>query len=176
MPVNITIFEKSPRIGGRTLTVNALGDPLEPTELGASIFVEVNSILYSAVDEFGLKFKDVGNVDGDLGIWDGETFRYHQSHTTSKWWTYAKLFWKYGLAPYKTQKLVHGVVARFLEMYKAPHFPFRSLTQKAEELELTKLTGMTGNQFLEESGVSNPSLLSASVFCIPAPSADTTTC
>lgn len=40
-------------------------------------------------------------------------------------------------------------------MYNAPHFPFRSLNEKAEELGLTKLTGLTGRQYLEESGVSN---------------------
>lgn len=151
--MNITIFEKSSRIGGRTLTVNALDNPLEPVELGASIFVEVNSILYSAVDEFSLTFANPGDVDGDLAIWDGENIRYQLSGSSWKWWSYAKLFWKYGIAPYKTQKLVHSVVGRFLEMYKAPHFPFKSLTQTAEDLELTKLTGMTGSQFLDENDV-----------------------
>ena len=135
--------------------MNALGDPLEPVELGASIFVEVNSILYSAVDEFGLTLADPGDVEGELAIWDGEEFRYRQPQSSWRWWTYAKLFWKYGLAPYNTQKLVHGVIGRFLRLYEAPHFPFRSLTEKAEELELTKLTGVTGSQFLDASGVSS---------------------
>lgn len=147
------MFEKNSRIGGRTLTVNALDNPLEPVELGASIFVQVNSILYSAVDEFGLALANAGDVDGEIAIWDGEKIRYQQSTSSWKWWNYAKLFWKYGVAPYKTRKLVHGVIDSFLQMYKAPHFPFRSLTQKAEELELTQLTGVTGSQFLDENSV-----------------------
>lgn len=153
--MNITVFEKSPRIGGRTLTVNPLDNPLGPVELGASIFVEANSILYSAVDEFSLTFANPGDVDGEIVVWDGEKIRYQHSTSSWQWWSYAKLFWKYGLAPYKTQKLVHSIVTRFLDLYKAPHFPFQSLTQRAEELELIKLTGMTGSQFLDESGVSS---------------------
>ena len=54
-------------------------DSLEPVELGASIFVEVNKNLWRAVDEFGLernKWDDDGD-DGDedvTGIWDGQEF------------------------------------------------------------------------------------------------------
>lgn len=153
--MNITIFEKGPRPGGRSLTVHAHDNPQDPIELGASIFVEANRILHSAVADFNLSFASADGVNGGLGVWDGERFRFRQAGSTWWWWGYARLFWKYGLAPYHTQRLVRGVVATFLEMYGSPHFPFRSLTQKAEELELTRLTGMTGNQFLRESGVSS---------------------
>ena len=44
--VNITIFEKSSFIGGRSTTVDAWNDPSLglPIELGASIFVKANEI------------------------------------------------------------------------------------------------------------------------------------
>lgn len=48
IPINVTVFEKTGRIGGRTLTVNVYDDPIEPIELGASIFVDVNYILSNA--------------------------------------------------------------------------------------------------------------------------------
>lgn len=129
------------------------------------MFIEANSILYSAAGEFGLGLSDTSDIDGAIAIWDGETIRYRQESGPWKWWSYAKLFWKYGMAPYKTQNLVQEIVGKFLEMYKAPHFPFRSLNQKAEELGLTKLTGLTGGQYLEERGVSNTDLGSYGLQC-----------
>ena len=88
-----------------------------------AVFIEANSILYSAAGEFGLSLSDTSDIDGAIAIWDGETVRYRQESGPWKWWSYAKLFWKYGLAPYKTQNLVKEIVGRFLEMYNAPHFP-----------------------------------------------------
>ncbi len=64
-------------------------------------------------------------------------FVYQLDNSSSSWWNYAKLFWKYGTAPYRTQKLMQAVIAKFLNLYKAPYFPFRSLTTRAYELELT---------------------------------------
>jgi prenylcysteine oxidase / farnesylcysteine lyase len=43
--VNLTVFEKTERVGGRSLTVNVYDNPLEPTELGAAVFIEKNHIL-----------------------------------------------------------------------------------------------------------------------------------
>ncbi|PHH79336.1 hypothetical protein CDD80_5099 [Ophiocordyceps camponoti-rufipedis] len=73
--VNTTIFERTDRIGGRTLTTNAFDDASQPVELGASIFVTVNHILINASRAFNLVVADVDSlaVRGDLTlIWDGE--------------------------------------------------------------------------------------------------------
>jgi len=88
-----------------------------------------------------------------LAVWDGDRFKFQQSYQSWNWWNLAKLFWKYGLAPYRTQKLVDQMVATFLNLYKEPHFPFRSLTTAAFDLDLTSLTGQTGEQFLSENKV-----------------------
>ncbi|PKS07160.1 hypothetical protein jhhlp_005760 [Lomentospora prolificans] len=154
IPINITIFESREHAGGRARTVNAYDDPLQPVEQGASIFIRVNTILYDATQEFGLPLVgDDNGVEETLVIWDGENFRYEQKDSSSKWWSYVKLFWKYGMAPLKTKKLVDSTINRFLEMYSEPHFPFKSLTQTAIDLDLVKLTGITGGQFLQESGI-----------------------
>ncbi|KAI1459627.1 prenylcysteine oxidase [Annulohypoxylon moriforme] len=155
--VNITIFEKTDRIGGRTLTVNVYDDPLNRVELGASIFVEVNHILYDACKEFNLPLKNPGtDEDGLLGIWDGTSFVYTQDSASWGWWNIAKLLWKYGSAPYYTHRLVQETVATFLKLYQAPYFPFRSLSTRAYELGLVQTTGSTGEQFLAENKLNGP--------------------
>ncbi|UNI17522.1 hypothetical protein JDV02_003857 [Purpureocillium takamizusanense] len=63
------------------------------------------------------------------------------------------MWWRYGLAPYRAVRLVNDVVATFLRLYEEPHFPFRSLTQRAFELGLHKVTAVTGEQFLAEKNV-----------------------
>lgn len=65
----------------------------------------------------------------------------------------AKLFWKYRLAPYYAQKLMQNTVATFLRLYEEPYFPFRSLSTRAFELGLAKVTGVTGQQFLADNGI-----------------------
>ncbi|KAI1407148.1 prenylcysteine oxidase [Hypoxylon sp. FL1857] len=155
--VNITIFEKTSHIGGRTLTVNVYDDPINPVELGASIFVEINHILYNATKKFSLPLIDPGSDEkGLLGIWNGKRFVYTQDSESWGWWNLAKLFWKYGTAPYYTHRLVQDTIATFLKLYEAPYFPFRSLSTKAFELGLIKITGSTGQQFLAENKLDGP--------------------
>ncbi|RYO94241.1 hypothetical protein DL766_002249 [Monosporascus sp. MC13-8B] len=154
IPINITVFEKTPHIGGRTLTVNVYDDPLSPVELGASIFIDANHILVNATREFNLSTAKPGTDEkGDLAIWDGNHFVFRQNSNSWGWWNLAKLFWKYGTAPYYTDKLMRETVATFLKLYKAPYFPFRSLSERAYELGLTKITGLTGEQFLAENKI-----------------------
>ncbi|KAI0433173.1 prenylcysteine oxidase [Xylaria sp. FL1042] len=155
--INVTVFEKTGRIGGRTLTVNIYDDPIEPVELGASIFVDVNYILSNATRDFGLTVKDPGIEEGGLlGIWDGESFVYTQDSKSWDWVNLARLFWKYGTAPYYTHKLVQGTIATFLKLYEEPFFPFRSLSTRAFQLDLVKITGMTGQQFLAANKLDGP--------------------
>lgn len=155
IPINVTIFEKTGRVGGRTLTVSPYDDPTIPVELGASIFIQLNHILWDAVQQFNLSLRVPGpDEDELLAIWDGEGFVYQQDSSQYDWWNLVKLFWKYGLAPYRAQKLMKGTVAQFLKLYEAPNFPFRSLTTASYELNLTYVTALTGDQFLAENNVS----------------------
>ncbi|KAF4126157.1 prenylcysteine oxidase / farnesylcysteine lyase [Geosmithia morbida] len=152
---NITIFEKTGRIGGRTLTVGVYDDDRQPVELGASIFAGVNAILVNATRNFDLEL--TGLRDGDPGdvtaIWDGKRIVYDTKEGDSFWWDAARLWWRYGMSPYRASGLVKRVVDQFLSLYEEPWFPFRSLTQRAYELELSKLTGVTGAQLLEQNGI-----------------------
>ncbi|KAI1438129.1 prenylcysteine oxidase [Xylaria sp. CBS 124048] len=147
--INVTVFEKSSRIGGRAVTVNVYDDPIEPIELGASIFVDVNYILVNATRDLGLTTKDPDTNEGELlGVWDGDSFVYTQDSNSWNWVNLVRLLWRYGTAPYYTKKLVQKTVATFLKLYEEPFFPFPSLSARAFQLDLVKLTGMTGSQFL----------------------------
>ncbi|KOS18279.1 Farnesylcysteine lyase [Escovopsis weberi] len=157
LAINITVFEKSDRIGGRSLTVNAFDDPLLPFELGASIFVKANHVLYNATLAFDLSFSRLTMVQEDAvtAIWDGEEFVFETTEATSWWWDAAKMWWRYGTAPYYVTKLVDKTVARFMKLYEPPYFPFRSLTARTHELGLVNITAVTGEQFLAQNKI-NP--------------------
>lgn len=119
--------------------------------------MDVNHILCNASRDFNLALIEPGADEaGLLGIWNGDKFVYEVDDNSWQWWTLAKLFWKYGTAPYYTRKLVQETVNTFLKMYQEPYFPFRSLTTTVYDLGLHKTTGLTGKQFLEEKKLYGP--------------------
>lgn len=153
--VNITIFEKTSHIGGRSLTVDVYGNASEPVELGASIFIQDNKILWNATQLFDLELRDpYTDADRLTVIWDGDKFVYESDSNSSWWWDIAKLLFKYKWSVYSAQKLTKSTVNSFLKLYDAPYFPFRSLSTRAFELDLARITGVTGKQFLADSGIS----------------------
>ncbi|KAL9101960.1 MAG: hypothetical protein Q9163_002848 [Psora crenata] len=159
--INLTVYERNPYIGGRSITVNAYGDPSEPVELGASIFVKVNHNLFSAVERFGLSTRDKkgrdeqGNELPDtLGVYDGEDWVFRAGDDiTGGWWLTAKLLWQYGMAPIRTRNLMKRTVGKFLKMYEAPIFPFRDLSQAVYDVGLTDTTALTGEQLLRRNSI-----------------------
>ena len=158
LAVNITVLEKTDRIGGRTLTINPFGNSSQPVELGASIFIKKNQILFDTMEKFGLEPRDpdVGS-DPEMGIWDGDHFVFQINQDHWFWWNAYKVFMKYGfLAPRRTQKLMETTIDKFLQLYNYPFFPFRSLSQRVYELGLVQATAVTGEQLLKDNNVSSP--------------------
>ncbi|KAF3004942.1 hypothetical protein E8E13_007463 [Curvularia kusanoi] len=158
IPVNITVFERSSYIGGRTTTVDAWSDPSISIELGGSIFVEVNHILVNATRDFNLS--TASHEDSlaarlalpDLGIWDGTQFVL-VTREEDGWWDKARLLWRYGLAPLKTNRLMKATVGRFLQMYNEPLFPWKKLGETLDQVGLIKTVGVTGEQYLKANGI-----------------------
>ncbi|KAF9701153.1 hypothetical protein EKO04_000665 [Ascochyta lentis] len=157
-PTNITVFERSSYVGGRTTTVDAWSDPSIPIELGGSIFVDVNHILVNATRDFNLSIASSEDSLAtrlelpDLGIWDGKQFVL-VTREEDGWWDKARLLWRYGLAPLKTNRLMKSVVGRFLDMYEEPVFPWKSLGEVLESQGLLDITGVTGEQYLKANGI-----------------------
>lgn len=111
--------------------------------------------MWNASQLFGLDLRDPYTAADRLTvIWDGDRFVYESAGDSSWWWDLAKLGWKYRLSPWYAQKLVQRTVATFLKLYEEPYFPFRSLSTRAFELDLAKVTGVTGQQFLADNGIS----------------------
>ncbi|KAK5093998.1 hypothetical protein LTR70_008425 [Exophiala xenobiotica] len=166
-PLDITIFEATDHIGGRTTTVNALNDARYPVELGASIFVEINAILFNATRDFNLpannRLYESTGAELDLGVWDGESFVFTVANrdeeagrlkgTLGNWWDIAKLLWKYGLSPIRLRSLQQSTIGKFLKMYDEA-FPFNDLTKAAEDVDLLSTTGQSGTEMLAAAGVS----------------------
>jgi prenylcysteine oxidase/farnesylcysteine lyase len=153
--VNVTVFEKEDRVGGRSLTVDPFGNSSQRVELGASIFIPKNFILTNASNEFALTLQEpYEDVLPLMGIWDGDEFILTIDTSHSTWWNTFKIVWKYGIsAPRTTEKIVNAAVNKFLKMYDPQYFPFRSLTQRVYDLGLVEITGVTGEQFLRKNGV-----------------------
>ncbi|KAF1956856.1 Prenylcysteine oxidase [Byssothecium circinans] len=156
IPTKIDVYERDAHIGGRSTTINAWNDPRYPVELGASIFVAVNHILVNASRDFGLRTatRNIYNSESmpDLGIWNGKEFVFTMTDEGG-WWDMAKLFWRYGYAPVKTNSLMKETVSKFLSMYDGPLFPWKSLSQVVQDVGLVEVTGLTGEQYLKQKGV-----------------------
>ncbi|KAK4155652.1 hypothetical protein C8A00DRAFT_41749 [Chaetomidium leptoderma] len=153
--VNITLFEKTDHIGGRSLTINPFDDPAQRFEQGASIFVQANPILYGAMTEFGLSQR-VLDADSNpvMGIWDGDCFVFTVDNSAPTWWNTLKTVLKYGVtAPQRAQQLTAATITKFLRLYEPEFFPFQSLTQRAQQLGLVEATGVTGQQFLSANNI-----------------------
>ncbi|KAK4938674.1 hypothetical protein LTR10_020942 [Elasticomyces elasticus] len=161
--LEVTVFDSNTYIGGRTTTVNALDDPRYPTELGASIFVKINHILYNATRDFGLIpsakiYQAAPDSKYELGIWDGSSFVFtsatdDDNSSWSGWWDIAKLLWKYGLSPIRTQRATRKAVGSFLEFYNEPLFPFPSIQEAVLSTGLDAYTSVTGKDVLHSAGV-----------------------
>ncbi|CAI6338794.1 unnamed protein product [Periconia digitata] len=158
IPTQIDVYERSSHVGGRSTTISPWDYPQYSVELGASIFVEVNHILMNASRDFGLRTatRTVHDDEGmaDLAIWNGNEFVYTMTDEGG-WWDMAKLFWRYGYAPVKTNSLMKDTVGKFLRLYEKPLFPFKSLSQAVQDVGLVEVTGLTGEQFLKNKGVAD---------------------
>jgi prenylcysteine oxidase / farnesylcysteine lyase len=150
--------------------VSAYEDDGQPVELGASIYVEANSILVQAAKEFGLDVESLSTTGTSiqprradspvheyaapgLGIWNGDDFVFMQTSVGEGdgfgWWDLAKLVWKYGSNPIWVNREMKASVEKFLGMYDASlNFPWKDLTDEVQRRGLLENTGFTAEQYL----------------------------
>jgi prenylcysteine oxidase/farnesylcysteine lyase len=112
--------------------------------------------MVKAMEDFNLSTNDqdlaVQLELPDLGVWNGKEFVVIMK-SDDTWWNAAKLIWKYGGAPFWTNKLMKSAVGKFLTMYDEPIFPWKSLSEVVERVGLLDATGVTGEQYLKANGI-----------------------
>ena len=173
--INVTVFERDTRIGGRTAVVHPYDDATyEPVELGASIFADVNFNMRRAVKQFGLQTGAQNGMGKQIGIWDGQQFVLEVD--SNSWWTSAKVLLRYGLSPARVEGIVKDQVAKFSRLYSplflhkpaksksqtqtgtetASGYPWRTVEQLAQAVEATDLADRTAyDYFYHEKGLSS---------------------
>ncbi|TKY88640.1 hypothetical protein EX895_002271 [Sporisorium graminicola] len=138
--IDITIYERETRIGGRTAVTYPYDDDSQnPIELGASIFADVNLNLRRAVKEFQLETGAHTGLSGQMGIWDGQQFLFEGDQ--SSWWTSAKFFLRYGYSAITTEGIVKKQLSYFAGLYNPSFLHARSSAVSEEEGEGSSLSG-----------------------------------
>ncbi|CAF2887906.1 unnamed protein product [Rotaria sp. Silwood2] len=85
--VEITIYEKEARVGGRTATIHPYNDPkYDPVEIGASIYASVNLHLKRAIEQFNLrpKFRKI-DENHDTYLYNGKTILVDMDDLTTRY-------------------------------------------------------------------------------------------
>lgn len=97
------------------------------------------------------------DIPDTIGVYDGEEWRYVSPYDPTKgYWTIIKLLWQYGIDPIRTNNLMKDMVAKFLQLYEPPIFPFRSLTSAVRAIGLADIVAVTGLKHLHQSNVGSP--------------------
>lgn len=115
--LDVTIFERTELVGGRTRIVHPYGNQsYPPVELGASIFADVNPNMVRFSERYKLNATArLGEPDSTTSIWNGESFIFED--LSEGWWSSAKMFWRYGYSPARVSKYVASLVASYLKQY-----------------------------------------------------------
>ncbi|KAJ3186241.1 hypothetical protein HDU85_007681 [Gaertneriomyces sp. JEL0708] len=113
--VDMVMYEATDHVGGRALSITLDGVKVE---LGASIFLTENKLLYDAAKNFNLSIAQLtdraGNNNPPWGLWNGHDFVFKASKSSSK--TAVDMLWRYGLSPLTTNRLAEGLAKQFAEV------------------------------------------------------------
>ncbi|XP_057319102.1 prenylcysteine oxidase 1-like [Microplitis mediator] len=109
--VDIDLFEAD-KIGGRLATLNINDDEYET---GGSIIHSRNKLMRKFVQL--LKLEDRAPEQNMIaGIWNGDTFVFEES--SYQLISLAKLFYRYGLEPFKLHRLINSILDEFDQIYE----------------------------------------------------------
>jgi prenylcysteine oxidase/farnesylcysteine lyase len=157
IPASITVFEKDRRVGGRATTANVYDDPIEPVEVGATVFTPDNEILVTAARDLNLKIEPWAELPEDdksdiLGIFNGSKMVF--SLPQKCWRQFVKIIFRYCVwEPMRSRFLAQRTVTKFRSMYNNPIFPFKSLEQATIDAGLHSAVSVTARQFLTSNRV-----------------------
>ncbi|XP_031504159.1 farnesylcysteine lyase [Nymphaea colorata] len=164
LPIEILIFEKRGRVGGRMATVSIGGDTFEA---GGTILHPKNFHALNFTSLLNLSTTtgrdDDGVDDGWFGIWDGERFvletipqgKSFISKQIARLWNTVTLFRRYGFSLIRMQRFVQGMLESFLRYYEKDRPVFSSVEEMLKWAGLYSLTQRTLREELDDAGLSS---------------------
>ncbi|KAI0244444.1 hypothetical protein L0F63_002224 [Massospora cicadina] len=111
--INIQVFEKSGRVGGRALP-RFFGTHHDKYELGALAFVPVNYNLVNASRDFGIALEPVTIKNFSIGLYDGEKF---VARHGPNWFKNLAFYFRYGWGFLRGNRFANHVKNKFLKLY-----------------------------------------------------------
>jgi protoporphyrinogen oxidase len=160
--VDITVFERDDRIGGRIRSLNLNLPELEYVELGGTLISENNRFLCEAVKEYQLeKVQGETNQKSSFGVWKENDWAYYHSSKYGDWFASLKLLYKYGIwhGPIQAKSLAKMVGDMFMKVYD--HLDQKNtwtrVEREIERLELMDYSTETCASYLEKQGINQGS-------------------
>ncbi|KAI9876665.1 MAG: hypothetical protein M1830_005996 [Pleopsidium flavum] len=156
VPMNITIFERSSQVGGRVKSVDVSYSPVKDIEVGASSFSREDRLLMSAMKELGVEEASEEMFAKGIGIWNGREFIFIQPWDSSRWWNRAKLIWKYGWAPVRTEDLSRKTINELRVQFDSGSPPLGLLSKVASDSILEESITSSAEVFLQSHNIAPP--------------------
>ncbi|CAF1578543.1 unnamed protein product [Rotaria magnacalcarata] len=148
--VEITIYEKETRVGGRAAIIHPYNDPkYNPVEIGASIYASVNLHMKRAIEQFNLspKFLDIDNTHNTY-LYNGKTVLVDMDDPTTRYNPVSLM---------RMNSLAQATVQRFLQLYQRRFQllkgPFRTVEAYAKAIDLEPRVNESGFEFLTRNGL-----------------------
>ncbi|XP_028399919.1 prenylcysteine oxidase-like [Dendronephthya gigantea] len=149
----ISVFEKSGRVGGRLATVDISGETFES---GGSIIHPRNLYMKKFVEYLGLERNT--DTDGIFSLYDGKDIVF--STSSWSWLTSLKLLWRYGFSLVKMDQVTKSLLNKFANIYTLQDKgeSFHSVPDLLQAMsgneEFYRLTKITARKYLLEQGLS----------------------
>ncbi|BBN11687.1 prenylcysteine oxidase / farnesylcysteine lyase [Marchantia polymorpha subsp. ruderalis] len=158
-PIDVEIYEKRNRVGGRLDRIQ-IGD--DYFEAGGSIIAEKNMHMQNFVELLGLKKVDTSDDDSSLGIWNGrgfifQTVRSGDSYVTkmvTSLWNTLLLLWRYGTSLMTMQSHVSGMMENWMKLYDEDIPVFETAESMLKFIGLYEPTQHTLEEDLVAKGLS----------------------
>lgn len=156
LAVEITIFERADRVGGRAKLAHVNDELVEDFEVGASTFSKEDRFLMSMMGVLGLEEATQDRGNKDMGVWDGSRLVFYQRWQTPVWWNRAKFLWKYGLAPFRTQALAKKVIEELRASFEIDNLGLNLHSNTVPHANIEEANSTTAEAYLEKHNILPP--------------------
>ncbi len=144
--VKITIYDSQDTIGGRILTCNVAGHPIE---LGAAFFNRINRTLLDIVKTEKLETTPVERIN--FAVWNGSKFVFRSNRESLT--TFLKLLLKYRLSLTRTYLLLRKVKSQVARLYQKEATNPTDMRQIFDSVHIDKWQNKTFCEALKERNI-----------------------